>query len=378
MPSTRPNITFDEKGVCSACQWTELKKTINWQERQDYFAELCNKFRKIGLVGDAGDVIVPFSGGKDSVYVAYKMRGFGMIPLLVTVLPDLEAEIGAWNRKNLCPDFKRIEIKLSDAKYRNQARECFIDNGKVKHPWENAISAVVLQQAAKENIPFVVYGEEGGAEYGGYGGWDRALNYWKEPIDNQYLREYYFLNKELFDLPSEYSSMFFTQWSRFENWQPTKHADFAVAKGMRTIPTRSIGTFTCDSQISDKLQDLHTYILFIKFGFGRATADSCIAIRDGQWDRDTCLEFVEAYDGDVFPNDYLQQYLEYLRMTKKEFDEVLFKHANKELVEQMSLCGTPFGHVWYLKSWIAKKRRQGTSLEFISPNRWNYDKRRSW
>ena len=32
--STRPRVTFNEEGVCSACQWAEEKKTLNWEERQ--------------------------------------------------------------------------------------------------------------------------------------------------------------------------------------------------------------------------------------------------------------------------------------------------------------------------------------------------------
>ena len=32
MPSTRPRITFDEKGWCNACQWMEKKKTLDWKK----------------------------------------------------------------------------------------------------------------------------------------------------------------------------------------------------------------------------------------------------------------------------------------------------------------------------------------------------------
>ena len=32
MPDTRPGITFDEEGVCSACRHYEQRKEINWEE----------------------------------------------------------------------------------------------------------------------------------------------------------------------------------------------------------------------------------------------------------------------------------------------------------------------------------------------------------
>ena len=58
----RPRITFDENGVCSACNYSKFKKTkINWDERDSELKDLCDKHRKND--GSYG-VIVPSSGGK--------------------------------------------------------------------------------------------------------------------------------------------------------------------------------------------------------------------------------------------------------------------------------------------------------------------------
>ena len=35
--STRPRITFDERGSCNACQWSEEKKKLDWKKRQEFF-----------------------------------------------------------------------------------------------------------------------------------------------------------------------------------------------------------------------------------------------------------------------------------------------------------------------------------------------------
>jgi len=32
--STRPRITFDKRGFCSACQWSERKKKLDWGLRE--------------------------------------------------------------------------------------------------------------------------------------------------------------------------------------------------------------------------------------------------------------------------------------------------------------------------------------------------------
>ena len=381
-PSTRPRITFNEKGVCNACQHNLEKKAINWQERQDYFKALCDTHRKKG----EPDCIVPWSGGKDSIYVAYKMRDeFGMTPLLVTVLPHLETEIGEWNRKNTCPGFEKMEITLKEDKYRSLAKKYFIDKGRPKHPWETAISAVVINQASALKIPFIIYGEEGEQEYGGS---SQEKDRWKFPVDKKYLTEFYWQHELDWQIPTDYEleKIFFTQYSRFENWSPSVHADFAIANGMRSKPVRSVGTFTIWSQISDYLQDLHSYLMMLKFGFGRCTADAAIAIREGWKTKSEGLELIEAYDGE-FPNQLIDRYLEYFDMDYPTFCETLASHTNKELLESAgpiirddhaipknwegAKTNHGVAHIWYLQSWAAKHRRKGTKNELTSPERFN-------
>ncbi|HEB9456403.1 TPA: N-acetyl sugar amidotransferase, partial [Campylobacter coli] len=45
MPDTKPDLHFDEDGVCDACHSQEAKnKKINWQEREKEFFELIKKY----------------------------------------------------------------------------------------------------------------------------------------------------------------------------------------------------------------------------------------------------------------------------------------------------------------------------------------------
>ncbi len=261
MPSSRPRITF-ENGVCSACQWSEKKKAIDWDKRRKFFKTLIKKFirRAETCEGKKPNVIVPWSGGKDSIYVAYKMKEFGLTPLLVTILPHLELPIGKWNREHTCEKFEHLYIALKDEKYRKLAKKYFVEQGRPKHPWETAISAVILSQADKLNIPLIVYGEEGEVEYGG----DTTKDRWDKPVSKEYLMKYYWQDNLDWDIP-DLSKVFFTQWSRFENWSPTEHWTFAKGKGMRDEPVRNVGTLWGNSQLSDKLQDLHMYLCFVKF-----------------------------------------------------------------------------------------------------------------
>ena len=89
----RPRITFDDNGVCSACNFAEFKKNkIDWDKRLIELKKLCDVHRK----NDGSyDVIVPCSGGKDGSYVAHQLKyEFGMNPLTVTWSPLLPTDIG--------------------------------------------------------------------------------------------------------------------------------------------------------------------------------------------------------------------------------------------------------------------------------------------
>ena len=42
----RPRITFDEKGVCSACNFAKYKRNeIDWEEREKELIDLCKKYK---------------------------------------------------------------------------------------------------------------------------------------------------------------------------------------------------------------------------------------------------------------------------------------------------------------------------------------------
>jgi len=362
VPETRPRVTFNSEGVCNACEWAEEKKNVDWKERQDYLKTLCDKYR---TSGSDPDVVVPYSGGKDSIYVAYKMKELGMTPLLMTVIPHLETKVGKRNRTCMCPGMERFEINLNEEKYRTLATKYFVEQGRPKHPWECAISAAVINQAYKMGIPFIMYGEEGEAEYGGS---TQEKDRWMQPASFDYLMQFYYQEGQLdWTVPDEdgFDKMYFTQYSRYEDWSPSKHANVAIAKGMQSIPVRSVGTYTSHSQLSDDLQDLHAYLMFVKFGFGRATSDASIGIREGWTNRDEAIEWIENYDGE-FPNKLLPAYLEYFDMDERQFTDVIDKHANKDIMSKT------YKYIWSLQAAEAIGRRRDTKISMVNPGRYDY------
>ena len=75
-------------------------------------------------------------------------------------------------------------------------------------------------------------------------------------------------------------------------------------------------------------------MMYLKFGFGRATQDAGIEIRRGSMTREQAINLVKLYDN-AYPHDLIDVFLDYYKMTKKEFDDVLDKYANADLFEKI-------------------------------------------
>lgn len=350
--STRPRISFDERGWCNACQWMEEKKTLDWGSRQKELLAILEKNRsKNGNF----DCIVPVSGGKDGSYVAYTLKHkYGMNPLAITVRPALSLEIGDKNLSNFIHSgYDHIHLSPNPRVLDRLNKYGFIEKGFPYYGWLIAIMTAVIKTAANFKIPLIFYGEDGEIEYGGStesknnalynisymkrvyleGGHEKVFERIKMDDDISEADLSFFK----FPTDSEVSEvgLSFTHWSYFEAWDP--YRNYLVAKehcGLQEVAENNSGTFTNFAQNDQALYSLHAYMMYLKFGFGRATQDAGIEIRRGAMTRDQAVNLVKLYDGH-YPEEYLQAYLDYYQMTHEEFDAVLDKWVNRDLFEKI-------------------------------------------
>ena len=99
-PDTKPQIIFNDDGICSACINYEKKKTIDWDKKRKEFREILEKYRSKNKTNY--DCIIPVSGGKDSHYQTYVIKKeFGLNPLVVNFHPHDQTELGKENLENL-------------------------------------------------------------------------------------------------------------------------------------------------------------------------------------------------------------------------------------------------------------------------------------
>jgi hypothetical protein len=125
-----------------------------------------------------------------------------------------------------------------------------------------------------------------------------------------------------------------THYGYFEPWDSYKNYLFAKQKyPFQESEKANVGTFTNFAQNDQAFFALHTYLMYLKFGFGRATQDAGIEIRRGAMTRDQAKNLVKLYDNQ-YPKEFERLYLDYYQMDIDEFDKILDKHVNKNLFEK--------------------------------------------
>ena len=350
MPDTRPRLVFKGDGICNACHWAEEKKSFDWSPRWKELEELCEKYRSRNK--DIFDVIVPYSGGKDGGYIAWTLKNkFGMTPLVVTVRPPMENPIGVQNITNfLDRGFDHIMITPNRKVSSYIDKQEFINRGIPMHAHMMAVQTVLFRCAVTYDIPFVMFAEEGESEYGGSEKLKNQHTYDLEDSINFYLsgsdpKKYLdkFTEKELYwyTYPSKEELMKLkpeiSHWSYFEDFDNYKHYEVAKRElGLQESNERSSGSYENYSATDTYIIYLYFYLMYLKFGFGRASSLASGDIRRGVINRDEALKIAREYDGE-YPEKYIDYYLDYYQMTREEFDAVIDKWANKDLFTKETL-----------------------------------------
>ena len=293
--STRPRITFDAAGVCNACQWAKKKQTLDWELRTEELKGILDNQKS---KNQPFDCLVPVSGGKDGSYIAYTLKHkYGMKPLCVTVLPPLSTELGLKNLHNFVDSgYDHITISPSQTGMQKLNKIGLFEMGFPYYGWLIAIHTAVYRVAEQYGIDHIFYGEDGEVEYGGKSETQDSPFYDIEYQKRIYLEQGHdrtIGNASLdsnerffFTYPDSSIDIKITHWSYFENWDP--YRNYLVAKrycGLQEADNTNSGTFTNFAQNDQYLYTLHCYLMFLKFGFGRANQDACIEIRRGAMER---------------------------------------------------------------------------------------------
>lgn len=349
--SKKETLKFNKNGISESWRYSRLKKKINFKEREKQLLKLLEKHR--GKHGEY-DCIVPGSGGKDSCYAAHVLKyKFGMNPLTVTWPPILYTEYGLKNFKNWIKtgNFKNVSAKRDEKTMKILTKLSILN---LLHPFQTFMlgqKIFPVKIALKYKIPLVFYGENE-AEHGSLPLADNNISLRNKSfytyknlnklhlggvpikkLTNDYglkeknLKDFLPPNNELFNsFPLEVHYLGY-----YLKWIPQETFYYAVENsGFRPRPFRTQGTYSKYNSIDDKIDDLHYYTTFIKFGIGRATYDVSQELRNDHLSVDEGKKLIKKYDGE-FPDKYFKEIMKYLNIRENLFYKLCDKFRSPHL-----------------------------------------------
>jgi len=350
MPNTRPGITFNDNGICSACLNYENRKNIDYDKRFDELKKLCGKFREYNGP-NRYDCMIAVSGGKDSHFQTHIIKEIlNMNPLLVTVEDNFPmTEAGKHNLKNISQEFgcDLISMKPNINLQKRMMRYTFEKYAKPTYIIDRYIYTYPLHMAAKFNTPLLIYGENVSYEYGGTqkeetpSAKDQIFNGVASGIDKKELlnsditlRDLNFFDppetKELAKLHPIYLS-YYIPWNSYDNYL------FAKKRGFHDLThewkrTHHIEDF---DQVDSRAYLVHAWLKYPKFGHASATDYASRFIRYGLINRKKGIQLVKEHDHNLDPL-CVRDFCEFCGYKESKFWEIVDNFYNRNIFKKVN------------------------------------------
>ncbi len=351
-PDTKQDLWFNEEGICAACIAHEDRLDINWTEREKEFLQIVKKYK----TKDYYDCVVPVSGGKDSTYQAIKVRNLGLKPLCVCAETCSFTEIGQRNLNNLKNNgFDVITISTSK-EVRSKLNKAGLEIvGDISWPEHVSIFTVPVTAAVNFNIPLIIWGENPQNEYGG-----PATNQENNILDRNWLEEFGGLIGLRVDDLVGYDGLREKDLSMFRYpndkelkrvgvtglflgyyfpWEGYNNKLIAQSYGFESFGKVVEGHYVDYENLDNYQAGLHEYFMYLKFGYGRATAQASIDIRRGRVTREIAAKAVKELEG-KYPHTFLgrdlKSILHEIGLTVKDFEKYCDQFTNYSIFKTES------------------------------------------
>ena len=347
-PNTKPDLHFNDKGVCDACESAEkkwsVKKLINWSEREVEFNKIINRMDK----SQAYDCVVPVSGGKDSTWQVLRAKTeHGLKCLAVTFDQFDQTEIGVHNL-NVLRDIgvDHIHFTLNPVLLKKLVLQGLKQVGDPY--WVNHVGMFTIPTiiAAKFKIPLIIYGENPQFEYGG-----PEASRKPQPMNKRWRQEFAGLRGlreddmvdetisqrdiQILKFPEDDETAGITGlfYGDYFLWDPVVHTEEIKKLGWIELNKAPAGSYSKAENCDMQFIDLRERIKFLKYGYGRATDQLNIEIRSNKIDRITALEIVKGIDGKVSEKS-IEEFCIFVGIEKYEMDSIIDEFVNYELFEK--------------------------------------------
>lgn len=351
MPETKPDIFFDDAGICSACTHYDDRSTVDWDSRSVELDEILDRYRSPD--GSNYDCIVPVSGGKDSTYQVIRVLERGLNPLCVTATTDKLSAIGRRNLENL----KGLGVDLVEVTANPKLRQrinrlALTQVGDISWPEHVLIFTIPVRLAVQLGVPLIVWGENPQNEYGGPAAAAQGnvlTRRWleefggllglrvsdligQEEIASRHLIQYTYPTDEALARVGV-TGIFLGHYIPWDGWG---NSIISQGHGFETWPRLVEGSLADYENLDNVQTGIHDYFKYLKYGFGRATDLACMQVRRGRLSRSDAVGLVKERDG-RFPWTYLgvpiEDVLTDIDMTVEDFQAVCDRFTNKKLFQ---------------------------------------------
>lgn len=343
LPDTRPNLRFDDQGVCNACRQHGTRSGIDWQARAEAFHKVASaaKAKATGY-----DCLIPVSGGKDSHWQVLACLEHGLTPLAVTWRTPGRTAIGQANLDNLIRlGVDHIDFTINPETERKFVLKAFERYGTPGLPMHMALFNIPLTLAVRYEIPLVVWGENSAFEYGSKDNADIGFQ-----LDRDWLKTYGVMHGTTAedwvdeDLPHKSMAGYFGPSDEdmkradvravflgyYHEWTPEKTRKIACDHGFVTSDEGPrVGCWDF-ADIDDDFISIHHWLKWHKFGFTRLFDNLSIDIRNGRITREQAVESVREM-GDQTPHEDIAKLCEFLQITPERFHEIADTFRNKDI-----------------------------------------------
>ncbi|WP_400770550.1 N-acetyl sugar amidotransferase [Methylosinus sporium] len=344
MPETQEGVKFDDQGICQACQSSEQKIHINWVEREKRLRNLLENAK--AKAGNNYDCIVPISGGKDSVFQLHVLvKVYGMKPLTVTFSHNWYSETGWYNLQNALQQFDVDHVMFTPNRslVNRLARRSLGMIGDACWHCHAGVGAFPLQAAVRFNIPLLIWGESVAESSG------RAS--YEDPV-HKFDREYFtkvsakrspkemtcgaLSERDLypFNVPSlddvERVGVHGIHLGDYIFWDEERQTEF-ICQEYGWKETEMEGAYKGYKSAECIMAGVHDFTCYLKRGYGRATFQACVDVRNGLMTREEGFKIAQAIDSER-PG-ALDYYLKITDLSESEFYETMRQLKHLKLID---------------------------------------------
>jgi len=373
LPETYETLEFEENQICNICNQSEYaSEKINWSARKSSLDNLIEKYRGKYEY----DCIIPFSGGKDSTWTLYYLvKEYKIKPLVVQfdhgfMRPNL--------LKNNERTFNKLGVEVLKFKpnwkiVRRVMLESLLRKGDFCWHCHTGIFAFPMQIALKFNTPLVFWGEPS-AEYTAYYDYrDDEIELVNEEKFNSYINlgitaddmsgmisDIEFDPRDLapFQYPLErdlkklgYHSVCLGSYIKWDTKKQSKIIMNELGWQGDQVEGMPDEKYNYE-KIECWMQGVRDYLKYLKRGYSRVSQMTALDIRNNRISKEEAIDLVNKWEG-ARPHS-LDIFLEYVRMTESEFNDLAMKlavHPNRPDLNNNKKCIKPKDFSdWYRES----------------------------